>query len=75
MSNRSRHADQVRHYRELAQIAADCARKSPTHGAEYLDLAKHWFELAERIEHEEPEEARPVSVKLDTVGSPTREEG
>jgi hypothetical protein len=54
MSNRTRHADQIRHYRELAQIAADCARKSPTHRADYLDLAKHWFELADSLEDEEP---------------------
>ena len=33
---------QVKHYRELAQIALDCARKSTKHRAQYQELAKQW---------------------------------
>jgi hypothetical protein len=53
MSNRTRVADQVRHYRELAQIAADCARTNPAHAPEYLELSRQWLLLADRIERDE----------------------
>ena len=52
MSNRTRVADQVRHYRELAQIAADCARINSAHAPEYLDLSRQWLSLADRIERD-----------------------
>ena len=52
MSNRTRDADQIRHYRELAKIAADCARTNSTHAAEYLELSQQWLTLADRIEHD-----------------------
>jgi hypothetical protein len=52
MSNRTRVADQIRHYRELAQIAADCARTNSTHSAEYLELSRQWRALADRIEQD-----------------------
>ena len=50
MSNRTPVADQIRHYRELAQIAADCARSSTVHASEYLELSRQWFALADRLE-------------------------
>jgi len=52
MSNRTRVADQIRHYRELAQIAADCARTNSAHAPEYLELSRQWLKLADRIERE-----------------------
>ena len=52
MSNRTRGADQIRHYRELAQIAADCARTNSEHAAEYLELSRQWLALADRIERD-----------------------
>jgi hypothetical protein len=54
MSNRQRVADQVRHYRELAQIAADCARTTSVHSAEYLELSWQWLTLADRLERDTP---------------------
>ena len=45
-----RHADQIRHYRALAQIAFDCAEKSPSHRLAYLGLADQWTALAGRLE-------------------------
>lgn len=52
MSNRQRVADQIRHYRQLAQIAADCARTSTAHSSEYLELSRQWFALADRLEQD-----------------------
>lgn len=52
MSNRERVADQIRHYRQLAQIAADCARSSTTHSSEYFALSRQWLALADRLERE-----------------------
>ncbi len=52
MSNRQRVADQIRHYRQLAQIAADCARTSSAHSPEYLELSRQWFALAARLERD-----------------------
>jgi len=52
MSNRQPVADQIRHYRALAQIAADCARSSPTRAAEYSKLSRQWSELADRLERD-----------------------
>jgi len=63
MSDQMRHGDQIRHYRELAAIAEDCARKSPTRRSEYLDLATHWLALADRIEQVE---ANDSNLKLKT---------
>ena len=50
MSNRQSVADQIRHYRELARIAADCARTSTVHSPEYLQLSEQWLTLADRLE-------------------------
>jgi hypothetical protein len=50
MSEPSRVDYQVKHYRELAQIASDCARKSAEHRLQYLELAKQWSTLAEQLE-------------------------
>jgi hypothetical protein len=52
MSNRQRVADQIRHYRQLAQIASDCARTSTAHSSEYLELSRQWFALAARLERD-----------------------
>jgi hypothetical protein len=53
MSNRQHVADQIRHYRQLAQIAADCARASTTaRSSEYLELSRQWFALAARLERD-----------------------
>ncbi len=52
MSNRTRVADQIRHYRELAQIAADCARSNAVHANEYLELSRQWLTLADRLERD-----------------------
>ena len=41
---------QVKHYRDLAEIALDCARKSTAHRLQYLDLAKQWSTLADQLE-------------------------
>jgi len=56
MSNRQRVADQMRHYRQLAQIAADCARTSSDHASEYLDLSRQWLALADRLERDAGED-------------------
>lgn len=50
MSEPSRVDYQVKHYRELAQIAQDCARKSTKHRAQYQELAKQWSAHADRLE-------------------------
>ena len=50
MSEPSRVEYQVKHYRELAQIAADCARKSTKHRAQYQELAKQWSAHADQLE-------------------------
>lgn len=52
MSNRQPVADQIRHYRELAQIAADCARSSPTRAKEYSKLSQQWLDLADHLERD-----------------------
>ncbi|HEX5279086.1 MAG TPA: hypothetical protein VFW28_03310 [Micropepsaceae bacterium] len=52
MSNRQLVADQIRHYRELAQIAAECARSSPVRASEYSKLSKQWLELADSLERD-----------------------
>jgi hypothetical protein len=51
MSEPSRVDFQVKHYRELAQIALDCARKSTAHRAQYLELAKQWSTHADQLEN------------------------
>jgi hypothetical protein len=56
MSNRTRVADQIRHYRELAEIAADCARSSSVHASEYLELSRQWLTLADRLERDTAED-------------------
>jgi muramidase (phage lysozyme) len=63
MSNRTRVTDQIRHYRELAQIAADCAIKSSTHAGEYLELSRQWFALANRLENDAREQLSPAANK------------
>jgi muramidase (phage lysozyme) len=65
MSNRARVTDQIRHYRELAQIAADCAIKSSSHAGDYLELSRQWFALANRLENGVVEQPGP-SVKNQT---------
>ena len=50
MSEPSRIDFQVKHYRDLAEIALDCARKNAAHRAQYLDLAKQWSMLADQLE-------------------------
>ena len=50
MSEPSRVDYQVKHYRDLAEIALDCARKSTAHRPQYLDLAKQWNTLADQLE-------------------------
>jgi hypothetical protein len=50
MSEPSRVDYQVKHYRDLAQIALDCARKSTRHRSQYLDLAKQRSTLADQLE-------------------------
>lgn len=52
MSNQQPVADQIRHYRALAQIAADCADRSPKRASEYSKLSRQWLELAERLERD-----------------------
>ena len=52
MSNRTRVADQIRHYRELARIAADCARTATAHSSEYLELSRQWCAMADRLEQD-----------------------
>ena len=53
MNNHELIADQIRHYRELARIAADCARSSPVRAKEYSRLSRQWVELADRLERDE----------------------
>ena len=53
MSEPSRVDYQVKHYRELAQIALDCGRKSAAHRAQYTELAKQWTTLADQLERGE----------------------
>jgi hypothetical protein len=50
MSNHEPVADQIRHYRQLARIAADCARSSPARAGEYSRLSRQWLALADRLE-------------------------
>ncbi len=57
MSEPSRVDYQVRHYRELAQIALDCASQSTAHRLQYLDLAKQWRTLADQLESGDKEPA------------------
>ncbi len=57
MSNRQRVADQIRHYRQLAQIASDCARTNSVHSSEYLQLSRQWIALADRLEQEPQDKA------------------
>jgi hypothetical protein len=57
MSEPSRVDYQVKHYRELAQIALDCARKSAPHRVQYLELAKQWSTLADQLENGDKETA------------------
>lgn len=58
MSERSRLTYQIRHYRELAQIALDCSRRAPDRRDEYRDLAKQWKALADRLESAQPKDAQ-----------------
>ena len=64
MSEPSRIDFQVKHYRDLAEIALDCARKNATHRLQYLDLAKQWSTLADQLENGDGETA---SVTPDRV--------
>jgi hypothetical protein len=50
MSDHEPVADQIRHYRALAQIANDCAHSSQTRAAEYSKLSRQWLEVADRLE-------------------------
>ncbi len=52
MSNHEPVADQIRHYRQLARIAADCARTSPARAGEYSKLSRQWLALADRLERD-----------------------
>ena len=61
MSEPSRVDYQVKHYRDLAQIALDCARQSATHRLQYLDLAKQWNTVADQLENGERESAYATS--------------
>jgi hypothetical protein len=58
MGELSRIASQIKHYRELVRIATDCAGKNAAHRAEYLELAKQWTALADRLERGEPDRER-----------------
>ena len=61
MSEPSRVDYQVKHYRDLAQIASDCARQSAAHRLQYLDLAKQWSTIADQLESEDREPAYATS--------------
>lgn len=67
MSEPSRVDYQVKHYRELAQIALDCARQSTAHRLQYLDLAKQWSALAAQLESGEKEPAGVTSNRVKLV--------
>ena len=69
MGELSRIAAQVKHYRELAHIATDCAGKNAAHRAEYLELAKQWTTLADRLESGEPDggHASPSNIQTMTL--------
>jgi hypothetical protein len=62
MSEPSRIDFQVKHYRDLAEIALDCARKSAAHRVQYLDLAKQWNMLADQLENGEKD--APTSRRI-----------
>ena len=62
MSNRTLVTDQIRHYRELAQIAADCAIKNSTHAGEYLELSRQWFAVANRLESDAADQPRQPQI-------------
>jgi hypothetical protein len=62
MSEPSRIDFQVKHYRDLAEIALDCARKSAAHRVQYLDLAKQWSTLADQLESGEKD--APTSRRI-----------
>ena len=64
MSEPSRVDYQVKHYRDLAQIALDCARQSATHRLQYLDLAKQWSTLADQLESANREPAYAASDRV-----------
>ena len=61
MSEPSRMDYQVKHYRDLAQIALDCARQSAAHRLQYLDLAKQWSTIADQLESGDREPAYATS--------------
>jgi hypothetical protein len=65
MSEPSRIDFQVKHYRDLAEIALDCARKSDAHRVQYLELARQWITVADRLEngHGEAASVMPNRVK------------
>jgi hypothetical protein len=63
MREPSRLAFQIRHYRDLAQIAADCAYRNAAHRSEYLELARQWTVLADQLEAEEQKGAGPGGRK------------
>ena len=67
MGELSRIAYQVRHYRQLAQIATDCAGKDAAHSEEYLELAKQWTVFADRLEYGESDDDGP-SAEAGPVG-------
>jgi hypothetical protein len=50
MSGLSRLDYQVRHYRDLAQVAMDRANERTSLRSQYLDLSKQWTALADRLE-------------------------
>lgn len=66
MTDLSRVSFQVRHYRELARIARDCAHNSAGHRAAYLELANQWTVLADQLETAPGEPATPA--RKETVG-------
>ena len=67
MSEPSRGDYQVKHYRELAQIALDCARQSTAHRLQYLDLAKQWSMLADQLESGDKEPANIASGRAKPI--------
>lgn len=58
MGELSRIAAQIKHYRQLAHIASDCAGKNAAHRVEYLELAKQWAALADSLESGELDSER-----------------
>jgi len=51
MSNTTLTINQISHYRDLAKIATDQARRHIDRRADFLALAKGWTALATALEH------------------------